>query len=133
MDVLSIGVEYLANFIRNLPNPIFSFLLRINLILIGPIIAAYIGFKHCGIRNQKAQVALMCVGAAIGLSIPLDRFMVLTHARTILFVPLLLGCWYLPNIFAYLAHPYIGAQSKITMYARYLIAGMFLLNLFLCA
>ena len=133
MDVLSLAVEYLTNFIRQLPDPTFSFLLRINLLLIGPIIAAYIGFTHCGIRNQKAQVAIMCLGAAIGLNIPLYRFMGLTHARSILFVPLLLGCFYLPNMLAYLAHPYIGAQSKITMYARYIIAALFLLNLFICA
>ena len=120
-----------SNFTYNLPAPIYSFLLRANLLLLCPIIAAYIGFSQ-GIRNRKLQIVLMATGALVAISIPLHGLMASRALLPWLFIAVLLGCWYLPLVFSFLAHPHRGSQIKITKGTRWAIAVLFLLNLLLC-
>ena len=129
MDILSYIWEVYSSLTCNLPVSVFSFLIRANLLLLCPIAAAYIGF-HQGLRSQKIQAILMIIGVLIAISIPLYR-VVLTPSiwRPWLTLILVLGCWYLPIAFSFLAHPHFGTQLKVIKYTRLIIAGLFLINL----
>jgi len=101
MDILTRIWELYSGFSYNLPDPVFSFLIRANLLLACPIIAAYLGFAQ-GFRSQKLQATLMAVGVLAGLSIPIHTLLEPTILRPWLVMVLILGCWYLPVAFAYL-------------------------------
>lgn len=131
MDIFSAAWELYIRLIHQIPDTVFSFLLRANLLLLGPIIAAYIGFMQ-GVRNRKLQIVLMATGALAAISIPLHGLMASRALLPWLFIALLLGCWYLPLVFSFLAHPHRGSQIKITKGTRWAVAVLFLLNLLLC-
>jgi len=130
MDIISYIWKAYSNLTHNLPLPVLSFLLRATLLLVCPIIAAYLGFSN-GVRSQKVQATLMAVGVLAGLSIPIHMLLEPTALRPWLVMVLILGCWYLPVAFAYLAHPHLGVQAKILKYTRIGLAALFILNLFL--
>ena len=127
MNIFDFFWEGYTAFTRNLPTAAYSFLLRANLLLLCPIIAAYIAFSK-GIRSQRIQTALMVVGLLVALSIPLHRFMRPTIWRPWAVLFLGLGLWYLPVALAYLLAPLIGTQVKLVVYARWTLAGLFILN-----
>jgi hypothetical protein len=130
MDILTLGKETYINLALSLPDHVFSFLIRANLLLACPIIAAYIGFSQ-GQRNQKVQITLMAIGALISLSIPIDFMLEEPSWRPILLVVLVLGGSYLPVFAGYLVHPHLGMQAKVQKYTRIGLAVLFILNLFM--
>ena len=75
MDVISWIWKVYSDFTFNLSPAVFSFLLRANLLLLCPILAAYIGFSQLGLRSHRLQAVLMVIGALVASSVPLDRFM----------------------------------------------------------
>ena len=128
MDIISMAWAAYSNFTYNLPAPIYSFLLRGNLLLLCPIIAAFIAFKQ-GVRNRKIQTALMVFGLLVAISIPLHKFMMPTMWRPWLVMLLVLGLWHLPSVLSWLAVPQISMQAKIQKYTRLTLAALFLINL----
>ena len=130
MDILSTTWELYSNFAHNLPEHVFSFLIRANLLLACPIAAAFLGFSQ-GLRSQKVQATLMAIGALAALSIPIEFMLGTSSLRPWLVMVLVLGCWYLPALLAQLAHPHLGVQLKILKYTRIGLAALFILNLFL--
>ena len=128
MDIISFVWEAYSNLTYNLPTAVFSFLLRANLLLLCPIAAAYIGFSQ-GLRNQRIQAVLMTIGVLVAISIPLHKFMTPSIWRPWLTMILVLGCWYLPAVFSFLAHPRLGTQATVLKYTRITLAVLFVLNL----
>jgi len=101
-----------------------------NLLLTCPIAAAYLGFSQ-GLRSQKIQAVLLAVGAMAALSIPIDFMVEASSWRPVLVFITILATWYLPVLFAYLAHPHWGMQTKIQKHLRIAIALLFIVNIFL--
>ena len=128
MDIFSAAWEFYIRWIHQMPDAVFSYLLRVNLLLLIPIIVAYVSFTQ-GVRNRKLQIILMTAGALVAISLPLHDFTALRALLPWLFIVLLLGCWYLPLVFSFLAHPHPDIQEKITKGTRYIIAILFILNL----
>ena len=128
MDIISFVWEAYSNLTYNLPTAIYSFLLRANLLLLCPIIAAFLAFRQ-GVRNQKIQTALIAVGILIAISLPLNRFMTPTMWRPWLVLFLVLGLWYLPIVFSWLAVPRLDIQAKILRVTRCTLLVLLLLNL----
>ncbi len=130
MDILSWIWNGYSSLTYNLPPAVFSFLLRANLLLLFPVIFAYIGFSQLGLRSRRLQAVLMGIGALIAISIPLvDRIMEPSILRPWLTFILLLGCWYLPVVFSFLAHPQLGAQVRVLRAVRLTLAILLVLNL----
>jgi hypothetical protein len=129
MDVISWIWKVYSDFTFNLSPAVFSFLLRANLLLLCPILAAYIGFSQLGLRSHRLQAVLMVIGALVASSVPLDRFMEPSALRPWLTFVLLLGAWYLPVVFSFLAHPQLGAQAKVLKATRIALVVLFVLNL----
>lgn len=128
MDIINCFSQAYSNLTNNMPLAVFSFLLRANLLLLCPIIAAYIGFSQ-GLRSQKLQAISMVFGALVAISLPLPE--ALLHPslwRPWLTMLLLLGAWYLPVPFSFLAHPRMGTQGRVLKHTRLILAGLFLLN-----
>ena len=129
MDIISWIWTGYSSLTCNLPPAVFSFLLRANLLLLCPVIAAYIGFAQ-GLRSPRIQAVLMTIGALVAVSIPLvDRIMEPSTLRPWLTFILLLGCWYLPVVFSFLAHPQLGAQVRVLRAVRLTLVILFVLNL----
>jgi hypothetical protein len=129
MDIISDVWNGYSSLTCNLPPSVFSFLLRANLLLLCPVIAAYIGFSQLGLRSHRLQAVLMVIGALVAISIPLDRFMAPSALRPWLTIILLLGCWYLPVVFSFLAHPRLGTQARVLRTTRITLVILFVLNL----
>lgn len=130
MDILSLIRELYINQAYNLPDHIFSFLLRANLLILCPAAAAYAGYSQ-GVRNQKVQTSLMAVGVLAGLSIPVEFMLGPSLGRPVIVIILILGCWFHPLILARYAHSYPGIKQKIIRYTRAALAILFILNLFI--
>lgn len=130
MDILSFIWEAYSRLVYNLPVYVFSFLLRANLLLICPLVAAYIGFSQ-GIRNQKIQIILMVIGLLLGLSIKLDRALSPSPLRPWVTIILVLGLWFGPVPLSFLAHPSKGVQVKVIKYTRITLITLFILNGFI--
>ena len=128
MDIISYVWEAYSNLTYNLPVAIYSFMLRANLLLLCPIIAAFLAFRQ-GVRNQKIQAALIAFGLLVAISIPLHKFMEPTIWRPWLVLFLILGLWSLPIVFSWLAVPRLDMQAKLLKITRWVIFGLFLLNL----
>lgn len=128
-DIISSAWSGYSTLTCNLPSAVFSFLLRANLLLLCPIIAAYIGFAQ-GLRSPRIQAVLMTVGALVAISIPLPQGMLRPSLlRPWLTMILVLGGWYLPVIFSFLAHSRLGTQAKVLSSTRLILVVLFLLNL----
>lgn len=130
MDILSLIREAYIILAHNLPDHVFSFLIRANLLLACPIVAAFLGYSK-GLRSPKVQSTLMAVGALAGFSMPIQFMLGPSPWRPGQVFILALGCLLLPVIFALLAHPYLGMQKKIRKYTYIGLAALFILNLFL--
>ena len=129
MDVITFTWSAYSSLTNNLPPALFGFLLRANLLLACPVIAAYIGFSQ-GVRSHRLQAILMVFGALVAISLPLPRELMHPSLwRPWLTMILLLGLWYLPVPFSFLAHPRMGAQAKVLKYTRLTLIGLFLLNI----
>jgi len=130
MDIISWLWRTYSDFTYNLPPEVFSFLLRACLLLLCPIAAAYVGFSR-GLRSPKIQTILMVIGLLVAISIPLpDEIIYPSIWRPWLTILLLLGCWFLPVPFSFLAHPRLGTQMTVLHSTRIALAILFVLNLF---
>jgi len=128
MDIISFVWEAYSNLTYNLPVAIYSFMLRANLLLLCPIIAAFLAFRQ-GVRNQKIQAALIVIGLLGAMSIPLHKFMEPTMWRPWLVLFLVLGLLYLPVVFSWLTVPRLDMQAKVLKVTRWVLLALFLLNL----
>jgi len=127
MDIISFVWEAYSNLTYNLPVAIYSFMLRANLLLLCPILVAFLAFRQ-GVRNQKIQAALMAVGILVAISLPLNRFMTPTMWRPFMVLLLVLGLWNLPVVFCWLAVPRLDMQAKVLKITRWVLCGLFMLN-----
>jgi hypothetical protein len=128
MDIISWIWNGYSSLTYNLPSTVFSFLLRANLLLLCPVIAAYIGFSQIG-RSHRLQAILMVIGALVAISIPLEWLTVPSAWRPWTIIILLAGCWYLPVIFSFLAHRELGTQARVLRATRITLVLLLVLNL----
>lgn len=129
MDIISFIWSAYSSLTNNFPPALFGFLLRANLLLACPIIAAYIGFSQ-GIRSHRFLAILMVFGALSAISLPLpEALMERSHWRPWLTMFLIIGLWSLPIPFSFLAHPRLGTQDKVLKFTRLILAGLFLINI----
>lgn len=129
VDIITYWAQAASSFVNNLPPALIAYLLRANLLLACPIIAAYIGFTQ-GIRSQRVLAILMVFGALVGINIPLPVVLLYPSPwRLWLTLALFLGLFYLPVPFSFLAHPRLGTQAKVLSITRLILAGLFLLNI----
>ncbi len=130
MDIISWIWNGYSSLTYNLSPSVFSFLLRANLLLLCPIIAAYIGFSQLGqLCSHRLQAVLMIIGALVAISIPLEWLTVPSAWRPWTIIILLAGCGYLPVLFSFLAHRGLGTQARVLRITRIALVVLFLLNL----
>lgn len=129
MDIFTYIWAGYTDLTNNLPPALFGYLLRANLLLAMPIAAAYIGFSQ-GIRSQRLLAILMAAGFLVAISLPLPTALVHpSQWRPWLTMILLIGLWYLPLPFSFLAHPRLGTQARVLKWTRLTLVVMFLLNI----
>ena len=129
MDIFSKIWEIYSGIAHALPVPVYSFLLRANILLLLPAVIAYLGFSRGGWRSQQLQVMLMIAGLLIGLSLPLDRFVYPNGFRPWTVILLITGLVYLPGIVAFLCQPRLERQYRLRMYIHIGLAVLFVANL----
>ena len=129
MDILSLIWKLYLSLSHNLPDHVLSFLIRANLLLACPVTVAFLGYMQ-GVRNQRALASLMAIGALAGLSIPIEFMLEPSAWRPWLLLTLILGCLFLPIVFAPRAHPHLGMHKKILKYTYIGLVVLFILNLF---
>lgn len=129
MDIITFIWKVYSDFTYNLSPAVFSFLLRANLLLLCPILAAFVGFSQLGLRSHRLQAVLMVIGILVASSVPLDRLLEPSALRPWLVFFLLLGAWFLPVLFSFLAHPGLGTQVKVLRITRITLVILFVLNL----
>lgn len=129
MDIFTFLWSGYADLTNSFPPALFGFLLRANLMLAFPVLAAYIGFSQ-GIRSQRLLAVLMAFGALAAISLPLPMVLLDPSPwRPWLTMVLLVGLWYLPIPLSHLAHPWQGSQGKVLRSVRLALAALFLLNI----
>ena len=129
MNIITFIWSAYSDLTNNLPPALFGFMLHANLLLACPIAAAYIGFSQ-GIRSQRLLAVLMVFGVLVAISLPLPTILMEpSYWRPWLTMLLILGLWYLPIPFSFLAHPRLGTQAKVLKYTRLIFAGLFLINI----
>jgi hypothetical protein len=130
MDILSNGWEIYQGFAYDLPTSIYSFLIRANAILLIPTAIAYAGFIK-GWRNSAAQSFLIVLGMLIGLSLPIDSYLLYNDHWRPWVIPLLVtGLFYLPSALAFLRDPRLGEQLKLRKRIQIGLIALFIINLF---
>lgn len=131
MDILSNGWKIYQGFAYDLPISIYSFLIRANAILLVPTAIAYAGFIK-GWRNSAAQAFLIVFGMLIGLSIPIDSYLLYNDHWRPCAIPLLVtGLFYLPSALAFLRDPRLGEQLKLRKRIQFGLIALFVINLLL--
>ncbi|MDF7824373.1 hypothetical protein P4B35_10150 [Pontiellaceae bacterium B12227] len=129
MDILTKIWETYAEFARDLPAPVYSFLLRANIMLLFPAIIAYLGFSRGGWRSQKLQMLLIIAGLLVGLSLPLGRMVYSNGFRPWMVIILITGLFYLPGTVAFLCEPRRGHQELLRKRILIALAVLFVINL----
>lgn len=128
MDIISLLFGAYREAAYALPSPIYSFLLRANIILLIPTLIAYAGFSK-GLRNTTVQTLLIILGILAGLSLPIENYVSTNSWRPWLVALLLLGLIYLPSAISYLAEPRLGYQLKLRRRIKVGLFLLFLINL----
>ena len=130
MDIISTAGESIVQFYRNLPTPIYSFLLRANIAFGLPAVFVYLGFRKAGWRNKQLNRLLLVVGFLLGISIQFGNLDYYSPIRPWITLFFTINIAYLPSMWSFLLAEKRLVQKRIH---RVLLTGLFLLfiiNLF---
>lgn len=129
MDIISQFWNEYSTFATQLPDAIYSFLIRANTILLTPAAIAYAGFIK-GWRNSAAQTFLIVLGMLMGLSMPINSYLLYNDHWRAWAIPLLVtGLFYLPCALAFLRDPRLGEQLKLRKRIQFGLIALFIINL----
>ena len=130
MDLLIKTRDFYINFIYTLPESLTSFVLRMSLLLALTTAFLALAWLYFPWRNTFSQICVAFGSIIASLYIPVERFResgkgALTFMVTIAFLCLI----FLPNWFPFWMTPKYGNQQRIKKITRFVIWGLFVLQL----